>query len=745
MSRIKKLFQKNGQAIIICTALALLFLALGLCKFSGAVGRLLESGRDFGLSCAYYVCEIFEIPHNIVPTVNYFPRIPFFSFSGNSPAPEIPIPNTFEGFSEKWAVYWQVWASGENVAAYFRLLGDFFYYLAKIILILLLVFLLIVMLLRRSLQTANNDYNRDSKPLRVWKWLSAQLYSPVKEWFAELCAFLRARPLIWQVWIALWLFYFNAYTIVLEFIAFYLYFIVSFDFINIYRQVYKLILDLWAVLTFFPLWAWGIGAVLFLMWWRKRIGLARLRHFEMKNRGFINARPIVTMVCGTMGKKKTTAITDMALSQSVMFKDKAFEKILENDLKFPCFPWCNFENALRRVMARHIVYNLATVKTYVRHLRAIFIAAQYYPEWKSCFRRHLKKAFGIVHSDFCFDYDFEKYGLTYNDKLKVVDLWEVLETYAQLYFIYVIQSSLILSNYSIRTDDLLSDLGNFPMWNTDFFKRDSRLMDSYSRHAHILDFDALRLGRKVVAENPQADSFEFGVVVMTEVGKERKNQLELREMKKREESTNQKNDGFNEWLKMIRHSATVDNFPFVKVLTDEQRPESWGADARDLCEIVHIRESGETSLAMPFFALGELFYSLIFGRFADRYYRYRYMRSDNTLGMYLMKSVTAKIHRRYVGIHNTFDVCPLRVQIESGTQDGQLDDNKYYLMSKKIYSKRFSTDCFSDFFMKKALRSPVGLDDLREFETEKASFDEMLQENSYFFNDLIYRDKKEDE
>ena len=57
-------------------------------------------------------------------------------------------------------------------------------------------------------------------------------------------------------------------------------------------------------------------------------------------------------------------------------------------------------------------------------------------------------------------------------------------------------------------------------------------------------------------------------------------------------------------------------------------------------------------------------------------------------------------------------------------------------MSKKIYSKRFSTDCFSDFFNEKALRSKIGINDLIEFKTEKATFDEMLQENSYFFNDL---------
>lgn len=58
-------------------------------------------------------------------------------------------------------------------------------------------------------------------------------------------------------------------------------------------------------------------------------------------------------------------------------------------------------------------------------------------------------------------------------------------------------------------------------------------------------------------------------------------------------------------------------------------------------------------------------------------------------------------------------------------------------MSKKIYSKRFSTDCFSDFFTAKALRSLVGIDDLSEYATEKATFDELSMQNSYFVNDLL--------
>ena len=700
---------------IICIAITLGFAACAVFVFPSAFGRLIEGGRDFGLSVAFYFCELLQVPHNITPTVNNMPNI-----GGVFPA--LPIAEDWEQFKADFSAYWRLWASGDNFFSYLFFLGNLLYKICVVILLVMPVIILAIVLLKRYLKRQNNDYDKDSRPLKAAKQISRYTYRPVKNWLVGFFGFVREHKPYWVTWLCIWAYNFNLFTVVLEFFAFYFYFVVSFDFINIYRQVYKLFIDLYVPATFIPLWAWAVIALVLFDKFRKSVAYARLNHYERRNRGFINARPIVYMVCGTMGKKKTTAITDMALSQEVMFRDKAFEKILENDLKFPFFPWVNLENELRRAMDNHAVYNLATVRKFMAKKAA---------RWqKSPCREKL------------FYYDYERYGLTYDDELKTVDIWQVAEIYAQLYFIYIIQSSLLIANYSVRVDGLLSDLGNFPLWNSEFFKRDSRLIDSYSRHAHILDFDSLRLGRKVIENNRNADNFEFGVVVITEVGKERGNAVENQDVKKKDETTNRKNDLFNSWLKMVRHSATVDNFPFVRVITDEQRPESWGADARDLCEIVHIRESSETRLAMPFFSLAELLYGWIFGKFAELYYQYRYIRSDNTLSMYLLKMVTAKIQHYYTGIYNRFGYCALRVQIESGTQDGQISENKYYLSSKKIYSKRFSTDCFSDFFTEKALRSPVGIDDLREYATEKATFAELGLQNSYFVNDLLNGLKK---
>lgn len=112
-------------------------------------------------------------------------------------------------------------------------------------------------------------------------------------------------------------------------------------------------------------------------------------------------------------------------------------------------------------------------------------------------------------------------------------------------------------------------------------------------------------------------------------------------MKKGTEETNQKNDLFNSWLKMCRHSATIDNYPFIKVFTDEQRPSSWGADARELCDIVHIVSSGNTRLALPFFTIEEMLNEWFFNWFINLYADFRFNRGDNTLLIYLLKKVTA--------------------------------------------------------------------------------------------------------
>ena len=690
--------------IALTVALSIAFILLGAFVFRVAYCRTFEGLIDLYGSFKYYFCVLFGFSVDGIPSVAERSKVLNW---------DVILPADFETFKANCISFFRLFICKENFFSWLSVTGGKAGVWAKIFVILLPCILAVIIAIKRLYAKGNTRHNVDTVPLRVFKKISAVTYQPTKRFICGYIDFLREHSWIWISWLIMWSFHLNIASIVIEFFAYYFFFSVSFRVDTIYTQFVKLAIDLQPLLRFFPWWSLSIAAYCLFYNFRKKIALNRLRHFEAKNCGFINELPIVSMACGSMGKKKTTLITDMTLSQEVMFRQKALLILRENDMKFPYFPWILFEKELQKCMEYHTVYNLATVK-----------------EWIKKKRLRYEKHGGTTGQ--LYGYDEERYGIIYRDGLKESHIVDILETYAQAYFIYVLQSSLIVSNYAIRTDSEILDAGNLPLWLTDFFSDNVRK----GRYSHVLDFDVLRLGKKVLENNPKAGSFEFGVVDITEIGKERGNNLELKEVKKSVTETNQKNDLFNSWLKMCRHSATVDNFPFIKVFTDEQRPESWGADSRDLCEIITILSAGEQRLALPFYTIEEMIIEWVYSRFIDLYTDFRYNRGDNTLLVHILKSITARLWKRNVKIYNKYGYSVLSVAKQAGTMDGKIRRKKYYLCNRKIYSKRFSTDCFSDYFNEMARNSKTGINDYIEYATEKASVSELKEQHSYFINSL---------
>lgn len=693
--------------ILVSVAITALFLYLAATVFYPSYVRFLESLTDIGVSIKFWFCRVFGVGTLPQVTVNNQSKV--FGW-------ETFLPKEWSSFQGSAKGFFYFIVTKEVVTGYFGVVLTVLTNIAKVAVIALPCIFILFACIKHWYKTPNTDYNKDTIPLKIYKGVTKFTVRPIARFIKQYIDFVKEHKKLLFWWIVIWVFNFNIASIAVSFLAFYLYFSASFDFAAIYIQAGKLVSDLQMIFRKVPKWI-----LIWLAWilfdrFRRKIARARLARMENRNCGFINELPIVSMTCGSMGKKKTTMITDMALSQEVMFREKAFERLQQCDMKFPYFPWISFEKELQKCMEYGTVYNLATTKSWVRKKRERFERTG-----------SLAQIYG---------YDYKRYGSTYDDCLKVNGLWDVLETYAQLYFIYVIESSLLVSNYSIREDNLLMDEGNFPLWYSDFFPDD---YPPRSHHAHILDFDVLRLGRKVIENNPNIGSFEFGVVVISEVGKERGNNLELKEVKRGTEETNQKNDLFNSWLKMCRHSATVDNFPFVKVFADEQRPESWGADARDLCDVVHIVSSSEQKLALPFYTIEEMIAEWLYGKFISLYYDFRFIRGDNTLLMHLLKSITARLYKYNMRIHNRYGYSISKVQTERGTMDGEKQEKVYFLMNKKIYSSRFSTDCFSDYFNEMARKTKVGLMDYPEYMTERATLEELQAQNSYFIRSL-YKD-----
>ena len=615
------------------------------------------------------------------------------------------------------------------------------------------------MVLKNNFLKSNNKGIEDSKPLKIYKKIIKKFLSPLNKFVLRFINFLMVYKGYILCWVIIWGLNFNLITIIIEFLAYYLYFVTDFDVLSIFVQLYKFSCDISVIFAFIPAFMWVILSYILLWVFRFNYAFNALNHFENCNCGFINERPIISMVVGTVGKKKTTLLTDMSLSIEKMFRDKSFEMLYENDMCFQKFPWQRLEDFVKICIEKHIIYNLATCKQTVRLLRQIFeMSLKCDDVTIKSMKRYCEKVFGSSYKLFCYNYNIvylksspvkDKYmygvfcfgydlhnGLYFNDRLEVKYLWDIIENYVKLYFVYIIQSSLIISNYSIRTDGILNDKGNFPLWNSNFFKRDPYKVNLYSRYSHIIDYDMFRLGKVVVENNVKKDCFDFGIVDMTELAKDRRNQLELREVKRNTDETNQKNDGFNDFIKLIRHASIVDNYPFARFLGDDQRPESLGADLRELMDILHISECSERKLTVPFFFIWELFFDIFSPKFKNLYYEYRFYRRDNTLFMYLIKKYSGLLYNFYRCIYNQFGYYRLKIDVETGKLDGIYASKKYYLSTKKIYSKRFSTDCFSDYFYKKKLRSKLGINDLEEYSSVKATMEELDSQHSYFIEQL---------
>ena len=697
---------------LICSVLITIGFSACAFLFPLAFLRLWDSIKDIGFSVAYYFCEIFSVQHQITPTVN---EIPSALKNINLPF----LPQDFDLFCIKIRIYFHSLWSQESLLFYCMRISNFLESFSKMVLLLLPAGILFVLWYRSYFKDSGQPLNSFSRPLQIYLFIRKRLLTPIIQFLKNLFHYARTHH-FFTIWIILWAFYFNFFMILIEFVAYYFYLVVSFDLMHIYRQIYKMFLDLLPMMIFIPTFLWILIGIWIFDFIRRKIGYERLHHLEMRNRGFINSTGQVTLICGEPGTGKTTSLTDMCLSLSVMFRNKAFEKILENDIKFPNFTYAVLESQLRTAIEYHQVYNLSTAEKWIRKKKKKFYA---YPT------KHR-----------CFEYDYQRYGLIYWDGLKQITLFEMLENYVKLYFIYVMESSLIVSNYGIREDHIINDQGNFPLWHFDFFRTDQEYMNAYSRHAHILDFDMLRLGKTVIENNKKRNAFEFGIVAITEAGKERGNSLENQEIKKSADKANRKNDLFSQTLKMIRHSATVDNFPFVKILLDEQRAQSLDANDRELCEkVLFIREKKETKNLLWMFSVEEMIHDWIYGKFQDLYYRYRYQRCDNTLLFYLIKNAVSSYHHFYMRRYNTFGYNIQIVETDKGTLDASKERNKYYLLHKKIYSKRFATDAFSDYFRVKTAKSKLGINDIAEFETERATLEELESENSYFIFDIMQK------
>ena len=702
----------NKKYLSVCIAISTAVVFYIGCRCLMSLQRTVSAVWDVITSVGYYLCNFYVvITEKDNPVGASVVGTPITSDN-------VLFPQTYEAFVAKIKGFGETFFSAENFRGFVANIPQVIYNLSIVLMFALPIVLLAVIMFRLSWDEQNNDTDVTTVGMRKWQAFCSRYLYPIAHTVREFWQYAKQRKFV-AFWLVAALLGINAFTYLLEAFAFVLYFATSFDFANIYTQLYKLLVDLDITLSALPAAAWVVLAYLFVCWWRQRLGTDKLRHLELCNCGYVNTFGVATMLTGNMGVGKTKLNTDMILTLETKFKTDAKDILFQIERWFPFFPWATVQNELKQAICFHQIYNLTTAEAYARKKRIRF-------------EKSMRK-------QTVYGYDYRVYGLTYNDELQLWNIFDCLEEYTKAFFVYFVSKSLICGNYSIREDGIMDDIGNMPMWDYDYFSRSPLTEQQYSYYANILDFDALRKGKHVVKGSKFADTFEFGIVAVTELDKERGNTQDNKELKKNCDEANQKNDLFNYSAKMGRHPATIMYKAFVRFMFDQQRAMKTEADMREICDkVINIDDVDKDNLAMPMFWVEEILYCIVKPQFDKLYESYRFNRADNSLLMYFVKNTLGRYVNWYERVYNKYGYDVYTLVSDSGKLDGSaLTSDKYYLLHKKALSHRYSTDCYKDFFRAKSAKKRIGIVDYPTFGGVTATADELRQMNSYFINDMV--------
>ena len=703
----------HSLSIIIIVGLAVLFSF----SYPKIFIRTWQALEEFGDSFLNYFRVLFGLELGIEPLVNRSNYIEGFSFTS---LPTIP-----EYFWE----YVGIWFTNMFSKGYWEI------YLKDVVNILLIVsqstvFILPFLFIAHYFFLNHYFSNHERKVAAISKPLIyfnkfVDIWNLVMGNIREFIDFFKSKLYYFIPFLIVIIYFTNLGNIVVGLLAYYFYLVSTLSFESIWTQIVRLVTDLSHTFRgeFLP--GWLVIFIFLLYKFFCKIADSRKSYYLEKNRIFVSEElGLATLFEGTMAKGKTTLMTDCSITTEVFFKDTALKMMIEKSVLFPEIDFRSIEEKMNEcffkkteifkdergkpvltkdgeVVKRPKLYNLSTIKAWAKK-----------------------------HIDNDYRYVFVKCGGFH------YSLYSVLYDYVQLYWIYSSPSSLILGNYSVRSGLFAYDTDHLVEYFDDFMKSDEELLEQ-SNYAHIFDFNNFRTGKQIENRLEWSKAVDIGVFNFDEIGKERLNKVELEDVKKGADTVNQKNDGFNKTIKMGRHQSTVNNFPFFKIFAAEQREGSVPADYRELNDvIVDIKPDVKDFNVFPFYSYFDWIISGFYNFFLKWFKRFRFNRDDLTMLFQIIKNCLSFLTKIKLSLFNRYGIKQMPIELKDGSGI-MYRSTDYYLVISKIYSYRFSTDAYADFFENRGLESKYGLNDIETFGGIRASLDELKLENSYFINSLV--------
>lgn len=675
------------------------------------------------LSYSYFFGKIQILLMN---AVNYFlalfgngRKIPqIFSLMTSSSGFSSLIPVDFEMFFTRFAASFRILVSDYYLLSLFIKALNFFSDFSVFLSFALIALPLLLILKRQVYKPKPFAQNAESKGLKIYRRLDGRIRPVLRKVKNEILKATHTRLFRVSLIISVIL-YFNLINVLISLLAYYLYFISMFDFNVLWEIIIVVLADLTPVLRSLPLWVYLLTAYFLFCRYRKRFAEDILRHHDAINCGVIKGTGVMIQINGAPGAGKTLMQTDMAITCDMLFRQQAKEIMDEVRGLFPDFRFDLFRKKLDLKIRQHRIKNLYDCETFVKgEFKGILCSFDIFA------KRNLY-------------FDSKKHEPYFFNGLYHETLLNDLSDYAKAYFVYQSAHPLILSNYSIRGEYRPVRNEHFLSFDYDWFRSEASdlVPPGFSK---IVDYDMLRLTKSKVEENPKRNVPIAYVFALTELGKERGNTLENAEIKKSAAETNPKNDGFNDYLRVARHPATIRNRLFIKIFFDEQRASSCGVALSGITEdILTIDKSRtKTKSAMYFSYLRILGINFFWNLSSNFFTRYERVRNDQTLLTEMMNFISRTSCRAAMRFTNSWTYKEIYFYVQNGTLPEQEAKNtrveKYYLAFKKIYDHRYASDSLKGFFDAKSTRSSLGIADLPAYSSLYADLDEIEAQHSYF-------------
>lgn len=707
--KFKKTLNLNSIIWMIITLIVFIFFCL---KIVPIAVRFWNSIKVFGQGIGVYFAVVFgikkpsEINFDTSGSIDLVHAESFDLFSIDFNHFIAQFTSTFTlPFNETFIKYW--WSM-------FRYdLTNILRFLTLLTIIIPLFYLFWNVYISRQEDLKGNGF-KDTIPLKVFKFLKFKIFDYIKMFAVNFFNYIKTSKLVkFCFW--LFLFYFNIPMLFLETIGVLYQFFVLLNFESLWNQFYSIFVDLYVLLKLIP---FPIYIIIIFYFIRKlRIGIAEkeIQHLTMINKGVCGALGMSAMITGVPGSGKTTAITQLTLDGESRLRYQALEIMVDIWNEYPDFPFIRLERFIDNLIYEDKVKNWYQAANEVVN------------EFMKCFNAEGE----LVKSKAFFGYDLSKYKNYHFNELHSESIVQSLFDYSRLYYFYISSHAWAFSNYSIRFDSVLID-GWFKYWDDDFMSRNHITQDQFSKFSHINDFDMQRLTKSLIKNNPNSNIFDGGIIAIMEHGKERGNKNDYVGLKKHSDDTNALNDGYNLFLKIVRQCFTVRGKCFTQIFTDEQRANSLNADNRELYEYCfEIKKSEDDSSTYHFWWYSEMILEWIVSKGRKLQKQFRSNRNDHTLIIYNINHLTSWCENHLAKIHNRYGY--RKIQLVDHEQNISFN---YSFIFKQIYSDRFDTAALSSIFEDNYASAEKGSKDLKTFSQLKASTDELLQCNSYFYGSI---------